>query len=257
MSKNSFINIENLYKEYKGKNKLIVFQGLDLLINKGEVHCVFGPTGCGKSTLLNIIAGVDDKYTGKVLINNEKPSIGKIGFIFQDYSSSLFPWLDCTDNITFKYLLNGTKKYKRKEIAKNLLNSLNISLNLDKYPYEYSGGQQQIISLARALCDSPEVLLMDEPFSSLDATTREIVRKKTIEITQNLKLTVILVSHNLEDCVFCGDKITFLSETPAKVITTETIDLNKNKLERNIYSDEFSCVLNNYKTLVKNEQKKI
>lgn len=252
----SFINIQNLRKEYKGKNNLLVFKELNLQIKKGEIHCIFGPNGCGKSTLLNILSGIDTDYQGKVLINNSKPVIGKIGFVFQDYNSALFPWLDCIDNITFKYLLNGKNKKERKNIANTLIKNLNIELNLKKYPYEYSGGQQQIIALSRALCDSPEILLLDEPFSSLDATTRELVRQKTMSIAQKLNLTVILVSHNLEDCIYCGDKISFLSKNPAFVFKTEDINLEKDKAARNIYSDEFATVLNKINQISHDAQKK-
>lgn len=251
MGNNLFINIERLYKKYNGKQSLIVFDDISLQINKGEIHCIFGPNGCGKTTLLNIIAGIDNYYSGKVFINNEKPDTGKVGFVFQDYTSSLFPWLNCIDNITFRYLLQGINKYERREIAKKLIKRINVDLNLEKYPYEYSGGQQQIISLARALCNSPQILLMDEPFSSLSASTREIVRQQAIKIAQQLDLTVILVSHNLEDCVYCGDRISFLSNTPTKVITTEKVNLNSDKTKRNVYSDEFAKVLNKFKAVLK------
>ncbi|MCK9423770.1 MAG: ABC transporter ATP-binding protein [Bacteroidales bacterium] len=256
MENENYIVIDNLNKNFSGKNPLVVFKNFSLSIKQGEIHCIFGPNGCGKSTLLNILSCIDIDYRGKVLINNHPPKIGTVGFLFQDYGTSLYPWLTCGDNITLKYKFKGIKANEREKIAKELIKELNIDLNLDKYPYEFSGGQQQLISLARALCDSPNVLLMDEPFSALDAGMREKIRKEILSIIQKLKLTVVMVSHNLEDCIYCSDKITFLTNLPTKVFNTQKTQLNPDKLLRNIYSNEFSEVMKHFRIISQNAQNK-
>ncbi len=247
----NFLSINRLSKEYKGKNPLIVFKDFNLNISKGDIHCIFGPNGCGKSTLMNIIAGIDNDWDGKVLIDGHQPVPGSVGFLFQDYKTSLFPWLNCIDNMTFKYILNGTNQLQRNEIANKLVSELGLNLNLKKYPYEYSGGQQQLIALARALCDSPNILIMDEPYSALDANMRINIRNKSLQILQKLNLTVLMVSHNLEDCIYCADKVTFLSNVPAKIIKTIEIPLDRTKTHRNVYSNEFANVINKCREILK------
>ena len=173
-----FIEIKSINKSFRSNTneEIKVLENFSLNLSKGEILSIYGPNGCGKTTILSIIAQLLEYDSGDIMINSKKPKTGEVGYLFQDYSSSLFPWLSCAENISFSLRLDGTSSKKRLSKALALVKDLGINININKYPYELSGGQQQLIALARALCNSPSAIVMDEPFSSLDATMREKIR---------------------------------------------------------------------------------
>jgi NitT/TauT family transport system ATP-binding protein len=217
------INIESKHYKVNGGH-LPVLGKIDLEINKGDFVCIVGPSGCGKTTILNIIAGLDVLYTGRVLYNG-KPvcsSDAERLLIFQDLG--LFPWLTVYENIEFGLKLKKFSKHKRYQVVSEHLNMVNLTRFKDCYMHELSGGMKQRVALARSLAMDPEVLLMDEPFSSLDAQTRDRLHGELQRIWGITKKTVIFVTHNVREAVCLGDRVLVFSASPAYLKTSFSID---------------------------------
>lgn len=187
----------------EGRFKIPSLSGQYISIERGERLAVIGPSGCGKSTLLKIISGLEKLEYGRVTVN------GKISFILQEYG--LFPWKKVYQNIELPLVLKSERgKYTKKEINKKVIelaDSLGIATILEKYPEEISGGQRQRVAIARALITEPDILLMDEPFSSLDSITREAISDKVLELSEKMNMSIILVTHNIEESVYMADKV--------------------------------------------------
>jgi NitT/TauT family transport system ATP-binding protein len=222
MTKNKeeeFIRLENVTKYYLDKKgqKTDVLTGFNFSVQRGEFITFFGPNACGKSTLLGIIGGLISPNSGIIRINEKSPGQAKIGFIFQNYHKSLLPWRTNLANIAFPLELNGTAKHQRKILAKELASKLGFNLPEEGYPYQLSGGQQQLLCIGRALISSPDVLLMDEPFNQLDYQTRIEMNEKVQDIWLKTGRTILFVSHDLEEAVALADRIVILSKRPAKI----------------------------------------
>ena len=178
---------------------------------------MIGPSGCGKSTLLNVLAGLQKNYQGLVQINGANPSPKKqtIGFIPQNYG--LLPWLTVKENILLGLKI---KKEAKQGLPQNLVDNLGLSNLLNRYPNNLSGGQQQRVSLARAFALKADLLLMDEPFSALDAITREEMQDVFIDLWQKQKVSTILVTHYVEEALYLGQKIIVRATTLMKASLT-------------------------------------
>lgn len=248
---NGNITLAHVFKSFPGNRgtSVTVLKDFNLSVRKGEIVGLHGPNGCGKSTILGITARIIEPDSGIIEIAGKTPRVGQVGFLFQDYNASLFPWMTCAENIAFSLRLRNNSKSKRLDRARGIADALKLDIDLSKYPYQLSGGQQQLVALARALCGDPSALVMDEPFSSLDATIREQVRAKVIEIISLQEVTGIFVSHNLEDCIMISDRILFLTPLPASPFRYENVNLPRKKTQRNVYSDEFANVITNFRKI--------
>lgn len=215
------MKISNLKKSYKNRGENVeVFSNLSAEIDPGEFVAIFGPNGCGKTTLLNIIANSVAPDGGAVIYDKERMDTIKIGYVFQDYRHSLFPWLKVKNNIAFPLKLRGVPKMERHEKVRGLCEKFGCTFDLDVYPYQLSGGQQQFASLLRGLIISPDIYLLDEPFSSLDYQTRLFMLEKLVEIWGELHTTTIFVSHDIDEAIFLAQKVLLLSNKPTKVVKT-------------------------------------
>ena len=217
----SMIEVRGLSYAYlteQGKSR--VLEDIDMLVARGEVCAVIGPSGCGKSTLLKIVAGILGGYEGCVTIDGEpvRPAVQRIGFMPQNYG--LLPWKTVRENIELGLRIRRGKIEAGK--VKHLMQRLGIAELGGRYPHELSGGQQQRVGLARAFLLQPDVLLMDEPFSALDAITREEMQEVFLSLWQEQHLTTILVTHYVEEALYLGQKILILSSRPGRI--AETID---------------------------------
>lgn len=218
------IQIRNLSKRYShsvdGEVYYVdVLDNINLQVKKGEFVTFFGPNGCGKSTLLNVIAGLLEPDVGSIRIEGVPPQMARIGYIFQNYRESLFPWKKNIDNIAFPLELQKISIKERRNKVRDVLGQLEIEIPENLYPYQLSGGQQQLSAIVRAFIYEPDVLVMDEPFSSLDYQTRYFMQGKLLDICARENSTVLFVSHELDEAIFLADRIVLLDKRPAKIIS--------------------------------------
>lgn len=197
---------------------LPVLDNINLQVPDGGICAFIGPSGCGKSTLMKIVAGILQNYRGQVLFRGERidPKKHTIGFIPQNYG--LLPWRRVKENISLGWRVKKKGTPIEQSNWRKLLSRLGIESLLERYPGEISGGQQQRVGLARAFLMQPDILLMDEPFSALDAITREEMQTVFLELWQTYHVTTLLVTHQAEEAVLLGQKIAVLSARPAHVL---------------------------------------
>ncbi|MCP8615863.1 ABC transporter ATP-binding protein [Salirhabdus salicampi] len=212
----SYVTIENLQFHYNGVNDHTI-EHFNLLIERGEILSILGSSGSGKSTVLRLIAGLEIPSQGTIKINGEvmaskdhfiEPEKRGIGMVFQDYA--LFPHMTVGKNITY-----GLKKWSRlqkKERLQEMLSLVNLTNYTYRYPYELSGGQQQRVALARALAPNPSLLLLDEPFSNLDADLQNKIREELRDILKKTGITTIFVTHDQNDARILADKMVLLNQ---------------------------------------------
>lgn len=216
------LEVKNLTKTFAtDKSRISVLDNVSFSVGNDEFICLVGPSGCGKSTLLRIIAGLEKADSGSVLFHGEpitKPN-PKIAMVFQFFG--LLPWKTALENIELPLEVLGLKKTDRKQIAREYLQMVKLEGFENAYPHDLSGGMKQRVGIARALALKPEVLLMDEPFSSLDELTAKTLRKLVLDIWRDPALptnTFIMVSHNVEEAVFMADRVIVMSPRPGKII---------------------------------------
>src|SRR5579862_7772740 len=212
--KRPHVTIRGLSKRF---GKSIIYDNFDLDIPRGELISVFGPNGCGKSTLINMIAGLIQPDAGQILFDGMRLDEIKFGYVFQNYREALFPWLTAFDNIAYPLQIMKVSARDCVSRTEKLVDHLGVKLDLKLYPYQMSGGQQQLVSILRALVVEPEILFLDEPFSALDYEMTLFMREQLQRIFMETKTTTVLVSHDLEEAVFLADRVLLLSRHPARV----------------------------------------
>lgn len=208
------LSIDNLEVKYGNTQALSNFS---LTIEDGNIYSLIGPSGCGKSTLLKVLCGIITEYKGKITFKS-KPFSSKdlsIGYVPQHYG--LLDWKTIKENIFLPYKLNSEKTLKEKEINE-IIHSLEIDDLLSRYPSQLSGGQKQRVALARAFISQPDILLMDEPFSSLDTFTSEVSQRLFLKLWERYKVTTLFITHNIHEAVAIGEHIVIMSKTPGKII---------------------------------------
>ena len=231
----SVIEVEKVSKSFVfEKSKILVLNNVSFSVGKDEFLCLVGPSGCGKSTLLRIIAGLEKPDQGRILFNGqsvEAPS-PKIAMVFQLFG--LLPWKTALENIEVPLEVVGIAKQVRIQIAQEYLRIVGLESFENTYPHDLSGGMKQRVGIARALALKPEVLLMDEPFSSLDELTAKTLRELVLSIWREPALptnSFIMVSHNVEEAVFMADRIIVMSPRPGKVIGEIRVDIPRPRSE--------------------------
>ncbi len=210
-------NLTKAFRRQRDERLIQVFDGISLDVHPSEFICLVGPSGCGKTTLLRILNGLIPYDSGEIFLDGNsviKPGVDK-GFVFQD--SSLLPWRSVTDNVILGLEIQGVDKKVAREKAQKFIDLVGLKGFENHYPYELSGGMQQRVNLARALIVDPEVLLMDEPFASLDAQTREIMQLELLKMWLQAKKTVIFVTHQIEEAIYLADRVVVFSARPTKV----------------------------------------
>jgi NitT/TauT family transport system ATP-binding protein len=210
-----FVRVRGLDKAFAGQP---VYAGFDLDLSRGKMTTIFGPNGCGKSTLINMMAGLIPFDAGRVEIGGRDFRSARIGYVFQNYRDSLFPWMRALENIEYPLRVRGVPKAEQRARVDKLLAAFEITLDLKRHTYELSGGQQQLVAILRALVADPEVLFLDEPFSALDYEMTLYIRDKLQQVFMETGLTTVLVSHDLEEAVYLADRILLLSKRPTRVV---------------------------------------
>jgi len=220
------LDVNNISKYFgEGSNRKKAIDGISFSISSGEFKTLVGSSGSGKSTILRIIAGLESPSKGNVKVDGKivsGPGLDR-GMVFQKYS--LFPWLTASENIAFGMNLNSYKLKEIKYRTSYLLEVVGLQDSGNKYPKELSGGMQQRVGIARALANYPDVLLMDEPFGALDSQTRIIMQENLLKIWREFKITVVFVTHDIDEAVFLADRILLMSTLPGKIKRDLKIDL--------------------------------
>lgn len=231
----SVIEVENINKTFiSEKTKILVLDNVNFSVGKDEFVCIVGPSGCGKSTLLRMMAGLEKPDSGRILFNGQpitRPS-PKIAMVFQLFG--LLPWKTAIENVEVPLEVLGIVKQSRVHIAEEYLQMVGLEGFENTYPHDLSGGMKQRVGIARALALKPEVLLMDEPFSSLDELTAKTLRELVMNIWRNPTLptnTFIMVSHNVEEAVFMADRVIIMSPRPAKVIGEVKVNIPRPRIK--------------------------
>jgi len=222
MAAPAHVTVRGLVKRF---GEAVVYDGLDLDLPRGRFVSVFGPNGCGKSTLINMIAGLVPADAGEIRLGGKAAKDTNFGYVFQNYRDALFPWQRSIDNIEYPLKLRRIAKAERRRGVDALVARLGVQIDLRRYPYELSGGQQQLVSIMRALVVEPEVLFLDEPFSALDYEMTLFMREQVQRIFNETRTTMVLVSHDLEEAVFLADYMLLLTRRPARIADYRLIEI--------------------------------
>ena len=234
------VEIKRVSKVFQLQDQTIhALSDADLAIHKGEFVCLIGASGCGKSTLLRIIAGFEQPTSGEALMWG-KPIEGpdpSRGMVFQDYA--LFPWLSVRDNIAFGPLARGLARSEVKATVDKFIDLVGLAKFANAYPHQLSGGMKQRVAIARVLANDAEVVLMDEPFGALDAMTRERLQDELLEIWERTKLSVVFVTHSVEEAIFLANRVVVMTPGPGRIESDNALDLPR---PRDVASPEFNAI---------------
>jgi NitT/TauT family transport system ATP-binding protein len=204
---------------------LSALEDFDLSIAPGEFFAIVGPTGCGKSTTLGLIAGLAKPQAGEVTLF-DAPVDGvdrRVGFVFQQ--DAVFPWRNVLGNVMAGPLFRGVPKARAEEMARDWINRVGLTGFEDHHPHQLSGGMRKRVALAQTFINNPQVLLMDEPFSSLDVQTRELMQEELLQLWAQAKSAVLFVTHDLDEAILLADRVAVLTTRPARVKSVHSIDL--------------------------------
>lgn len=204
----------------------VVLEQLDFDVRRGEFVSLVGPSGCGKSTLLRCVSGLMSPSKGSVLLSGKeiKGVPSTLAMVFQDYNRSLYPWMSVARNVEFPLLDSAISAAERRSRVSGCLEAVGLGKDGGKYPWQLSGGMQQRVAIARAIAYRPEILLMDEPFASLDAQTRADLEDLMLTIQGQFGMTILFVTHDIDESVYLSDRVVVLSATPT--VVQEQININ-------------------------------
>jgi NitT/TauT family transport system ATP-binding protein len=227
------LEVKNLTRIYgRGEGAHVAIEGVDLQVAEGELVSIVGPSGCGKSTLLRCVAGLISPTSGQVVLRGEPVERvpDRLGVVFQEYGRSLYPWLTVRDNVALPLRRTQRnrarlKQAQRRQVAEESLAAVGLTGASGRYPWQLSGGMQQRVALARALACDPVLLLMDEPFGSVDAQTREDLEDLVLRVRQERGITILLVTHDIDESVYVGDRVLVLTPGPGRIRAELTVNL--------------------------------
>src|SRR5580700_4198586 len=212
------LTVSHLHKNFDSEGKsTVALQDINFTTHRREFLCVVGPSGCGKSTLVRILAGLEEHSSGDVLLLGQpvtEPGSDR-GMVFQGYT--LFPWLTVKKNVMFGLEVNGRGKHEAEQHALQWLQLIGLERFADAYPHQLSGGMKQRVAIVRALANQPRILLMDEPFGALDAQTRCKMQAHLLEIWRKIDITIVFITHDLDEAIYLADRIIVLSAHPGEV----------------------------------------
>jgi ABC-type nitrate/sulfonate/bicarbonate transport system ATPase subunit len=238
-----FLHVRDVSKTFLiNEERVEALHHIDLFIGKGEFVCLIGASGCGKSTLLRIVAGFEQPTEGDVRVYDAAitgPGSDR-GMVFQDYA--LFPWMTVRDNIAFGPRQKSKSKAEIGDITDRYIEMVGLAKFADRYPYQLSGGMKQRVAIARVLANEAEILLMDEPFGALDALTREQLQDELLEIWEKTQLTILFVTHSVEEATLLADRVVVMTAGPGRVESDSRVSLTR---PRDVSSAEFNAVRRN------------
>lgn len=241
--KHGHVRIQNLSLHLgQGKNRFQALDRVNFEIQPGEFICLLGPSGCGKSTLLGALAGHLPISSGSLTVDNEtivEPHPDR-GLVFQQHT--LFPWKSVLENIAFGLKMKGVGKQNRIDQAKKMIDLVGLKGFEQKFPAELSGGMQQRVEIARVLINEPRILLMDEPFGALDAQTRLKMQMLLLDIWQEIKTSVLFITHDIDEALFLADRVLIMSHRPGRIIEQINLDFERPRDIELVTSSEFTTI---------------
>lgn len=204
--------------------EVVALDDLDFSVNEHEFICIVGPSGCGKTTLLKIIAGLLQPDSGEMIFAENSDTLHpRTAMVFQDLG--LFPWMSVRDNVAFGLETRGVERSERYARASELLDKVGLSQFINSYPHQLSGGMRQRVAILRAFLTDPRILLMDEPFGSLDSQTRLVMQEELLRIWKEQRKTVIYVTHDIDEAILLGDRVLVMSGRPGSIQADIPIDI--------------------------------
>jgi len=234
------LQVKDLSKEFETpQGKVTALQDINFKVHKREFVCVIGPSGCGKSTLIRILAGLETQSSGQMLLEGKEvhgPGPDR-GMVFQGYT--LFPWLTVKKNVMFGLERSGYGRDQAAEEASQWIDLVGLSKFENSYPHQLSGGMKQRVAIARALANQPGILLMDEPFGALDAQTRAKMQSYLMEIWQNIDITILFITHDLDEAIYLADRILVLKAHPGEVQEIIEVPVPQPRSLEQLLSPEF------------------
>jgi NitT/TauT family transport system ATP-binding protein len=222
------LEIRHLAKTYGAGDKAVHAVGnVSLEVTDGEFVCIVGPSGCGKTTLLKCIAGLLRPTRGEVLLRGKRITgpPEELALVFQEYSRSLMPWSSVRNNVLLPLRHKRLSRRERTTLVDESLDSVGLTRFADHYPWQLSGGMQQRVAIARALAYQPAILLMDEPFASVDAQTRADLEDLTLRVREQYGITILFVTHDIDESVYLADRVAVLTHSPTEVKEIVPVDL--------------------------------
>jgi NitT/TauT family transport system ATP-binding protein len=232
------------------KGRTVALNDINFETHRREFLCIVGPSGCGKSTLVRILAGLDRQSSGEVLLAG-KPVSGPgadRGMVFQGYT--LFPWLTVKRNVMFGLEMNNHGRTTAEREALQWLDLIGLGKYADAYPHQLSGGMKQRVAIARALANQPRILLMDEPFSALDAQTRARMQSYLLEIWRKIDITIVFITHDLDEAVFLADRILVLKANPGEVAELIEVPVPRPRHAAHYVGPEFRAARDRLEALI-------
>ena len=256
-TRNGLIEIRDFNLNYETMDGPVeAVSNVAIRVDPGEFVSIIGPSGCGKSTLLNAVAGFLKPTSGTVSLDGERvsgPSADR-GMVFQQYS--LFPWKTVRQNVEFGLKMKGIERYRREQAARTLLGIAGLSQFENQYPDSLSGGMKQRVGIVRALATGPKVLLLDEPFGALDAQTRLIMQQVLTNMWQNLKISVLFVTHDIDEAIFLSDRVYCMTARPGTIKAEIAIPLERPRKQSMMMSTEFLALRRGLMSLIREESLK-
>ncbi|GAA0460361.1 ABC transporter ATP-binding protein [Actinoplanes capillaceus] len=232
------IVFENVGKTFQARGRTVTaLQNINLEVRDGEFLVIVGPSGCGKSTLLDLLGGLSEISSGRILVDG-KPVTGPgldRGIVFQQYA--LLPWRTAQGNVEFGLEAKGAGRRERAEKAREYLDLVGLSGFHDRYPHELSGGMKQRVAIARSLAFDPDVLLMDEPFAALDAQTRDGLQDELLRIWEKTGKTIVFITHGIEEAVYLGQRVAVLTSRPGRIKEVVEVPIDARSATEDLRSD--------------------
>ena len=237
------LKVDSLYKSFDTpKGEVTALKNLNFQVHRREFVCVIGPSGCGKSTLIRTLAGLEKASSGQVLLDGKpvtEPGPDR-GMVFQGYT--LFPWLTVKKNVMFGLLNQGSSKVNAESEAMQWIDLVGLERFSESYPDQLSGGMKQRVAIARALAAQPRILLMDEPFGALDAQTRSKMQSYLLDIWRNIDITILFITHDLDEAIYLADRILVLKANPGEVNEFIEVAVPRPRSPEQFVSPEFLAI---------------
>ena len=247
----AILEVSGLHKYFNSpQGEVCAIKDVSFNVHKREFVCVLGPSGCGKSTLIRILAGLETPSSGSILLNGEEidgPDPDR-GMVFQKYT--LFPWLTVKQNVMFGLVRSGHSKTVAEQDAMQWIDLVGLEKFAGAYPHQLSGGMQQRVAIARALANQPKILLMDEPFGALDAQTRAKMQSYLLEIWRNIDVTILFITHDLDEAIYLADRILVLKPHPGEVNEFIEVPVPRPRSPEQFLSAEFLATKKRLETLI-------